>query len=144
MDAGIFPDSGKFAVELIQGNGRHRAGIIQVEFNLLFRRQGVDHTGDTADQIHGIEHIDCLRAVGHGDSQLFTGTDAQGFQRFCTKSDLFNQFCISSGLAHEIKSHIIGVFLCNGFHSFKHGALKIIKVHGYIAHIILPGGFYSH
>ena len=143
-DFGVFPDGFKLVVKLIQGNGGDAFGVVQVELNLLLRGQGVDHVGNAAHQIHRIKQVNGLGAVGHSDGDLVAFPDADGFQGFGTGFDLFHQLFVGGGLAHEIKGHILRVFLCDDFHRLEHGPFKIIQMHGGIAHGILPRRFCSN
>ena len=74
----VFADVLEFVIELIQRHGRHGFGFIQIELDLLFRGKRMDHVGDAAHHVDGIEHVNGLGTVGHGDGDPVTGTDADG------------------------------------------------------------------
>ena len=141
-DAGVLADMLKLVVKLVQGDGGDRLGLIEVELNFLFRRQGVDHVGNAAHQIHRVEHIDGLGAVGHGDGHLVPGPDAQHLQALGTALDLLDHLAVGGGLAHKVKGDVVGVFLGHLFQSLEHRPAEILQVHGHIAHVGGPGSFH--
>jgi len=141
-DAGVLADMLELVVELIQHDGRGGFGGVEIELDLLLRRQGVDHIGDAAHQIHRVEHVDGLRAVGHGDSDLVAGAHAQRFQALGALFDLLHHLAVGGGFAHEIKGDVVGVHIRHALHGLEHAAPEIVQVHGYVAHIVLPRGLY--
>ena len=141
-DAGVLADMLELVVELIQRNGRGGLGGVEIELDLLLRRQGVDHIGDAAHQIHRVEHVDGLRAVGHGDGDLVAGAHAQRFQALSALFDLLHHLAVGGGFAHEIKGDVVGVHIRHALHGLEHAAPEIVQVHGHVAHIVLPRGLY--
>ena len=139
-DAGVLADMLKLVVELIQRDGGGGLGLVEIELDLLLRRQGVDHVGDAAHQIHGVEHVDGLGTVGHSDGDLVAGADAQGFQALGALLDLLHHLAVGGGAAHEIESDVVGIFLGNAGHRVKHAALEIVQMHRHVAYIVLPRG----
>ena len=140
-DAGVLADMLELVIELVQRDGGGGLGFVEIEFDLLFRRQGMDHVGDGAHQIDGIEHVNGLGAVGHGDGDLVAGAHAQSLQALGAALDLLHHLSVCSGFAHEIEGNIVGILLGDAGHCFKHTALKIVQMHGHIAHIVFPRGF---
>ena len=137
---GVLADGLEFIVELIEGDGGDAFGFVEIELNFLLSGQGMHHVGNAAHQIDGVEQVNGLRAVGHGDGDLVALPDANGFQCLGTGLHLLHQLLVGGGLAHEVKGNVIGVFFGNGLHSLKHGAFKIVKVHGHTAHGASPWG----
>ena len=141
-DAGVLADVLKLVVELIQRDGGDGLGFVEVELNLLFSRQGMDHVGDAAHQIHGVEHVDGLRAVGHGDGDAVAGADAQHLQALGAALDLLDHFAVGGGLAHEVKGDVVGVLLRHQLQRLEHGAAEIFQMHGHVTHVGGPRGFH--
>ena len=136
-DAGICTDAFKFVVELIQCNSGDGFGFVQIEFDFLLGGERVNHVGDSAYQIHCIEHVDGLWAVRHGDGDFVVFTDTDGFQCFCTAFNFVYHLPIGSGPAHKVECDVIRV-LRRDLHDFiDHRTLIIIQMHGHFAH----GGF---
>ena len=131
---GVLADGLEFIVELIEGDGGDAFGFVEIELNFLLGGQRMHHVGNAAHQIDGVEQVNGLRAVGHGDGDLVALPDANGFQCLGAGLHLLHQLLVGGGLAHEVKGNVIGVFFGNGLHSLKHGAFKIVKVHGHTAH----------
>ena len=131
----------ELVIELIQRDGGSGLGFVEIKFDLLLRRQGMDHVGNAAHQIDSVEHVDGLGAVGHGDGNLIAGAHTQGLQTLGAALDLLHHLFICSGLAHKVKGNIVGILLGDAGHCFKHTALEIVQVHGDIAHIVFPRGF---
>lgn len=139
-DLGVLTDVLKFIVELIQGDGSNTLGFIEVEFNLLFRREGMDHVRNAADEIDGVEHINSLRAVGHGDGDLVACAYADGLEGAGTLFDLLNHMCIGGGLAHEVERNVLGILLGDPFQCFEHGTFKIVQMQRYVSGMARPRG----
>ena len=139
-DAGILADMLKLIIELVQGDGGDGLRFIEIELNLFFRRQRVDHVSDAPHQVYGVEHIDGLWAVGHGDGHLVPGPDAQHLQALGAALDLLDHLFISGGLAHKIKGNVAGIGLGHLLQRLEHGAAEILQMHGYIPHMGGPGG----
>ena len=139
---GILPDPFKLMIELVQGDGGDAFRFIEIEFDFLFRRQGVNHIGDAAHQIDGVEQVDGLGAVGHGDGDPVIFPDADGPQGLGAELNLLHQLFIGGGFAHEVERHVVGVFLGRFGYGVIHGAFKILQMHGHVAHVVLPGRFY--
>ena len=137
---GVLADGLEFVVELIESNGGDALGFVEIELDLLLGGQRMHHVGNAAHQIDGVEQINGLGAVGHGDGDLVALPDADGFQRLGTGFHLLHQLFVGGGLAHEVKGNVIGVLFGNGIHGLKHGAFKIVKVHGRAAHGASPRG----
>ena len=140
-DAGVCPDVLKLVIELVQCNGGDRFGFVQVELNFLFGGEGMDHIGNPADQVDGIEHIDGLRAVRHGNGDLVVLADADGLQGAGTALDLPEHLAVGGVPAHEVECDLIRVHLRNFRDFFEHGALKVVQMHGDIPHRVLPRRF---
>ena len=108
---GVGADALELVVELVQRDGRDGLGLVEIELDLLLRRQRVDHVGDGAHPVHGVEHIDGLGAVGHGDGDLVPLADADGAQGLGTAVDLLQHGLIGRALAHEVEGDVIRVLL---------------------------------
>ena len=128
----------KLVVELIQCDGSHTAGFIQIEFYLFFGGERMDHVGDAAHQIHRVEHVNGLWAVGQRYGHLVALAHADGLQRSCTAMDLPHHALVGRGFAHEIKGDVVGIRFGDGLHSGDHGAFKVVKVHGHTAQVVSP------
>ena len=100
-------------------------GGVEVELDLLFRGERVDHVGDAADEVDGVEHHDGLRAVGHGDGDAVAGADAERFQALRAQLDVLHELFIGRALAHEVKGDVVGVLFRVAGHGVEHAALKI-------------------
>ena len=131
-------------VELVERDRRHGLGFVEIEFDLLFRAERMDHVGNTADKVDGIEHIDRLRTVGHGDGDLVALAHADGLERLGAVFDLAHQRAVGRGLAHKVERDRVRVLPGDIFHRLEHGAVKILQMHGHIAQIILPRGLYRY
>jgi hypothetical protein len=139
--AGVGAYALELAVELIEGDGGHAVGFVEVKFYLLFGGEGMYHVGHGSDEVHGIEHEYGLGAVGHGDGDLVVRPHADGAQRFGAFAYLLHQPAVGGGPAHEVEGHVIRVLLRNLLHRFKHRALKILKMRRDLAYIIQPRSF---
>ena len=140
---GVLADALKLVVELVQGDGGDALGLVEVELDLLLGGEGVDHVGDAAHEIHRVEEEDGLGAVGHGDGDPVAFPDADGPQGPGAVLDLVHQAGIGGGAAHEVKSDVAGILHGDPLHGLKHGAVKVIEVHGDAAHGAFPGRFGS-
>ena len=139
-DTGVLTDVLELIVKLVQRDGGNALGLVEVELDLLFRREGVDHVCNATDEIDGIEHIDSLRAVGHGDGDLVALTYADGLEGAGTFPDLLNHLVIGGGLAHEVERDVLGILLGNQLQCLKHGAFKIIQMQWHVAGMARPRG----
>ena len=81
----------KLVIELVEGYRRDGLRGIEIELYLLFRRQGMDHIADAADEIDGVKHLDGLRAVGHCDRDPVALTHTDGLERLGALLDLFDE-----------------------------------------------------
>ena len=136
----VLTDSLELVVKLIQRNYGNALALLQVKLDLLFRRQRMDHITHSADQVHGIEHKDSLRAIGHGNSDSVSIAHTDGAQRAGAAVNLFHHALIGRGTAHKVKSYLPGIHLRNTLHGVEHGALEVIQMHGDPAHKAFPGG----
>ena len=136
-------DAFKLVVKLVQGDGGHRAGIPQIEGDLALRRQGVDHVGNGAHHIHGVEHAQGLGRVGHADGDLVTLPDADGLQALGAGVDLLPHFGIGGALAHELIGDVVGIAAHHLLHPAAHGQGGIIQGSGHLGvPAVEPGRFY--
>ena len=138
---GVVPNPLKLVIKLIQRDGGDAFRFIEVEFDLLFCRQRMDHIGNAAHQIDGVEQVNGLRAVGQRNGDPVALTDADGFQRLGAGLDLRDHLPVGGGFSHKIEGNLVGILLCYLLHHFKHGALKVIQMHGHVTHRILPRRF---
>ena len=76
-------------IKLVERDGCNALGLVEIKLDLLFGGKRMDHVGDCADEVDGIEHIDGLRAVRQCDRDLVVFAHADRFQR---PGALFN-FC---------------------------------------------------
>ena len=137
-DLGVLADVLKLVVELIQRNGRDAFGLVEVELDLLLGGEGMDHVGDAADEVDGIEHVYRLRAVGHGDGDLVVLAHADGLESLGAALYLAHELFIRGGLAHEVEGDVVGVCFGDLRHGLKHGAVKIVQIQGNLANVVLP------
>ena len=129
----------KLVVELVERHRRHAFRGVQVKLDLLLCRQRMDHVRNAADEVDGVEHIDGLRAVRHGNGHLVTLAHADGLERLGTLLDLADHLAVGRRLSHERKSDVARIFLSDLLHGLEHRTVEILKVHRHLAHVILPG-----
>ena len=133
----------KLVVELIERHRRHAFRGVEVELDLLLRRERMDHVRNAADKVDGVEHIDGLRAVRHGDGHLVALAHADGLERLGALLDLADHLAVGRGLAHKGEGNAARIFPGDLLHSLEHRAVKVVKVHRHLAHVVLPGGLYD-
>ena len=129
----------KLVVELVERHRRHAFRGVEVKLDLLLCRQRMDHVRNAADEVDGVEHIDGLRAVRHGNGHLVTLAHADGLECLGALLDLADHLAVGRRLSHERKGNAVGVLLGNVFHGLEHRAVEIFKMHRHLAHVILPG-----
>ena len=129
----------KLVVELIERHRRHAFRGVEVELDLLLRRERMDHVRNAADEVDGVEHIDGLRAVRHGNGHLVTLAHADGLERLGALLDLADHLAVGRRLSHERKSDVARIFLSDLLHGLEHRAVEVFKVHRHLAHIVFPG-----
>ena len=98
----------------------------------------MDHVGDAAHQIHRVEHVNGLRAVGQRDGYLVTLAHPDGLQSPRAAVDFLHHAVVGGGFTHEIKGDVVGIRFGDGLHSGDHGAFKVVKVHGHTAQVVSP------
>ena len=76
----VAANAGELLIEHVHGDGRDGLGIVQIELDLALGGQGMDHVGDGADLVDGVEHDDGHRHVGQADGHALVGPDAAGLQ----------------------------------------------------------------
>ena len=67
-----------------------RMGLVDIILDFVFTRQRMNHIGDSADFIDGIEHIDSLGSIRHADGNLLALFGANGFQSGSDSVDFFD------------------------------------------------------
>ena len=139
----IFADGGELAVELVKGDRRHGFGIVEVEFDLALSGEGMDHIGNRAHHVDGIEHAYGLRTVGQGDGHAVILLHADGAQGAGAFMDGGHSLAIRGVRAHEIIGDELRALLGDALHGFNHAAAEIIKVCGDAVHIGHPRGLYG-
>ena len=138
-DLGVLADGLELVVELIEGHDRDRLGLVEVEFQLLLAGQGVDHVADGADHVHGVEHVDGLRAVRHRDGDLVVFPHADGAQALGAFMDVLDHLPVGGGLAHEVEGDVVGVRLRHVLEHADHRALIVVQRRGDLAQAREPG-----
>ena len=133
----------KLVVELIERHRRHAFRGVEIKLDLLLRRQRMDHVRNAADEVDGVEHIDGLRAVRHGDGHLVALAHADGLERLGALLDLADHLAVSRRLSHKGKGDVARIFLGDLLHGLEHRAVEVFKVHRHLAHRILPRGLYD-
>ena len=128
-DACILADGLYLAVELVKGDDRDAVGLIEVELYFLLARERMHHAGDSSDEVDGVEHVDGLRTVGHGDGHAVTLADADGLQGAGALLYLLDHPGVGGRLAHEIEGHVLGPAGCDGGDHVEHRALKVVQMH---------------
>ena len=128
--------------ELIKGDHQLAAGLVYVILKLFLGRQRVDHAGDGAQHVDCVEHVDYLRAVGHGYGDGIALADAQSAETPCASLYVLHHLSVGDGLAHEVQRNgmraLLGLFL----HAFPHGALEIFECERKVSKGVLPRCFY--
>ena len=140
-DFGVFPNVFKLVIELVERDGSDRFRFVEIELDFLLGGKRMDHICNSADEVDRVEHIDSLRAVGHGNGDLVVFPDADGLEGFGTALDLTDHLPVGRGLAHKVEGHVVGVLFSNLHDLFNHRAFKIIQMHGDLVHLVFPGSF---
>ena len=140
-DAGVLADGLEFMIKLVERDGRHGFGLVEVELDLLLGGERVDHVRNAAHEVHGVEHVNGLRAVRHGDRDLVARAHADGPERPGAALGLADQLAVGRGPAHKIEGDVVGVLLRDLRHLVEHGAFKVVQVHGDLPHLRRPGRF---
>ena len=102
LEPGLRLDLLEFSVKGVERQREAALGRLEVEFDLLGGRQGVDHARHDAQLVGGVEADDPLRAGGHGDRDPVALLHPQGGQRVGTPVDLFPELPVGGGGAEEI------------------------------------------
>ena len=132
-------DSGHLVVELVQSQDGFAFGEIQIEGDLLGGGQGVDHIGDGAQVIEGVEAVQSLGGVGHADGHLIPLPDAHFVKTLGSGMDPAQKFPIGGLFAHEYIGDVVGLAFGGSGHHLIHGLVGIIQGGRRIAVIFQPG-----
>ena len=138
-DLGVLADGLELVVELIEGHDRDRLGLVDVELQLLLAGEGVDHVRHGADHVHGVEHVDGLRAVRHGDGDAVVLAHADGAQAARAFLDVREHVAVGGGPAHEVEGDGVGVLLRRVLDHVHHGAVEVFQRGGHVAEARQPG-----
>ena len=142
-DLCVLADALELVVELVERDGGDALGLVEIELDLLLRREGMDHVRDAADEVDRVEHIDGLRAVGHGDGDLVARAHADGLEGAGALLDLLDHLGIGGGLAHEVERDVPWVPLGDQLECLKHRAVKIVQMQRHVAGVTRPRGLGS-
>ena len=142
-DAGVLADGLDLAVELVEGYDGDAVRLIEIELYLLLARERMHHAGDTSDEVDGVEHVDRLGAVGHGDGHAVALADADGLQGAGALLYLLDHLSVGGRLAHEVEGHVLGIAGCDGGDHVEHRALKVVQMHGHTLCVGVPRRLYS-
>ena len=127
---GIFQFIGNgchLAVELRQSQNGLALGEIQVKSDLLRGGQGVDHIGDGADAVQGVEAVQRLGSVGHADGHLVTLADAHVIQTLGGGIDALHKLGKGGFLALEDVSDIVRILTGGAAEQLIHGLVGILQ-----------------
>ena len=125
----------KLVVELVQRQSADAAGLLEVEFDLFFAGKRVYHVGNTAHQVHRIEHNHSLGTVGHANGDLIPLADPDSLQRTGAKVDLLHKLFIGGAAPHKVIGNVFGIFLGDLLYRLIHTPLKIIQRRRHIAQV---------
>ena len=139
---GILTDVGEFAVELIQRQRGHGFGVVQIELDLALSGQRMDHVGDGAHHVDGVEHGHRLRTVGHGDGHAVVLLHAGGAQRPGALVNRRHTGAVIGVAAHEVIGDDVGIFVRDALHGLAHAALEVVQLRGNAVHEGHPRGLY--
>ena len=103
----------------------------------------MDHVGDRSHEVHGVEHHDGLRRVGHADGHAVILAHADCHERTGAGADLFRRCFVGRLAAHEIPGDIIRIFLRHFEHGFGHGLVGILQRRGDGIIEAQPGRFHG-
>ena len=142
-DAGVLADGLDLAVELVEGDDGDAVRLVEVELDLLLARERMHHAGNASDEVDGIEHVDRLGAVGHGDGHAVALADADGLQGAGALLYVLDHPGVGGGLAHEVERHVLGPAGCDGGDHVEHRALKVVQMHGHTLCVRVPRRLYG-
>ena len=139
-------DALHLVIELVQGQDGLGLGEIQIEGDLLGRGQGMDHVGDRADPVQGIEAVQGLRGIGHADGHLVTLADTHVPQALGGSIDALQESAEGCLLTHERIGNILRILTGGQGHHFKHGDVGIIQRSRSVTVVFPPwsGGTETH
>ena len=142
-DAGVLADGLDLAVELVEGYDGDAVRLVEVELDLLLARERMHHAGNASYEVDGVEHVDGLGAVGHGDGHTVALADADGLQGAGALLYVLDHPGVGGGLAHEVKGHVLRVAGCDGGDHVEHRALKVVQMHGHTLCVGVPRRLYG-
>ena len=128
-------------VELVERqNGLALRGV-EVKGDLARRGKGMDHRGNGADAVEGVESVHRLRRVGHGDGHAVAFADAKGPQRLGRGPYAGKEGAVIGLLAHELIGDAAGVAPRAVLDHLVHSLFRVVDGTRRVAVILQPRGF---
>ena len=112
-----------------------------VSMRLARRGKGMDHRGDGADAVEGVEGVHRLRRVGHGDGHAVAPADAKGPQRLGRGLYAGEEGAVVRLFAHELIGDIVGIAPRGVLDHLVHGLFRVVDGVRRVAVILQPRGF---
>ena len=129
-------------VELVEGDGGDRTGLLDEKLDLALAGQGVDHVGHRAHKIDGVKNRHRLGAVGQGHGDFVPGPDTHGFEGPGADVDLLHHLLIGGPFAHEHIGGAVGEAPGAALHRLVERAALVVEMGGHLPIGGKPGGLH--
>lgn len=100
----------------------------------------MDHIGDGADTVAGVEHVDALRGIRHADGNPVSFADTHGEKGLRRQLNPGDELLIRRLLALELIGNVAWILSRGILHHFKNSLFRVLNRFRHITVKIQPGG----